>query len=78
VGLFLGILILGVLSFVAFWKPNAVSFMLTGGLSIMVGLYAPDTLRMSFGAGIGLIFILYSFVCLGFGYAFLFMNTGEE
>ena len=34
--------LIGIFTFLAAWKENAVPFMLLAGLSMMAGLYTPD------------------------------------
>lgn len=75
----LGIIILLAFSVLAYWRLNAVLFMLTAGVSMMVGLYTPDALAelgyTTYGIGIGLMVILYSFVNIGFAFRQLFSQT---
>jgi len=60
-----------VFSVFAFWKLNAVLFMLAGGASIMLGLYWYDVYTTDVGLGISLMLIMYSFICLAFAYSTL-------
>lgn len=66
------IMILIFLTFLAYWRGNAVVFMLAAGVSMMAGLYSPGALSelsySRFGVGIGLMLIMYSFVCIALAY----------
>jgi hypothetical protein len=80
---FFGILVLVALTILAAWKGFPAIFMINAGIAMMCGLYAPDALRAlnysNFGISIGLMLIMYSFVCLGFAYANLFRKQeGRE
>jgi hypothetical protein len=63
----------------AYWRGNPVLFMLAAGASIMVGLYTPDALKglnySNFGVTIGLMVILYSFLCIGLAFANAFREV---
>ena len=59
-------------SVLAFWKLNALLFMLAGGASLMVGLQWYDVYVTSTGLTIGLMLIGYSFVCIAFAFRCLF------
>ena len=59
-------------SWLAFWRHNALMFMLTAGTSIMTGLYWRDTYTNNIGLAVGLMLIAYSLVCLGFALQCLF------
>lgn len=58
-------------SVLGFWKPNAVLFMLAGGASMMAGLYW-DIGETGLRVSIGVIFIMYAFLCLAYAYRMLF------
>lgn len=66
------ILPLALFSVLAFWKSNAIIFMLAGGTSIMVGLYWFDIYTTDLGLAISLMFIAYSLVCLGLAFRCIF------
>lgn len=72
------VIILGLTAICA-WKGNPVLFMIISGISIMEGLYSPDALAplgySTFGIGVGIMLIFYSFVCIGLAYANLFKGT---
>ena len=59
-------------SFLAFWKLNALLFMLAGGASLMVGLQWYDVYTDNTGLTIGLMLIGYSFTCMAFAFRCLF------
>ena len=73
------IILLLALSSLAFWWGNPVIFMLTAGITMMAGLYSPDALSAlgysTFGISIGLMLIMYSFICIAFGYRSLFRGS---
>jgi hypothetical protein len=77
----LGLIILFGLSALSFWRLNPVCFLSTAGVAMMVGLYTPDALTElgydTYGIGIGLMLILFSFVCIGFAFVTLFRRTGS-
>ena len=66
------------LSFMAFWKLNALLFMLAGGASLMVGLQWYDVYTTSTGLTIGLMLIGYSFVCIAFAFRCLLWGEFDE
>jgi len=70
-----------VMSVFAFWRSNAVLFLITAGIAIMTGLNAPDLLTgdttSSLSMSIGLAIIAYGFACVAFAYLRLF-RTGED
>ena len=77
------ILVLALASALAFWRPNAVLFMITAGIAVMTGLYAPDLISgvtmTPIGLSIGLLIIAYAFLCLAFAYITLFrMGKGYD
>jgi hypothetical protein len=78
----LGLFLLMGMSFLAHWRTNATTFLVNAGLSIMIGLYAPDGLKYmgysTFGAALGLMLIIYAFVCVGFAYLTLFKKENVE
>jgi hypothetical protein len=75
-GYIFGMVIMVVLSLLAYWRGNASFWMITAGVSLMMGLYSPRALYSlgpdTFGVGIGLLIIMYAFVCIGFAYAEIF------
>lgn len=70
---FLVLVILIGFSTLAFVKGNPTVFLLAAGSSIMAGLYTPDALTglgySTIGMGMGLLLIIYSFVCIALAYA---------
>ena len=59
-------------SFLAFWRFNALLFMLAGGASLMVGLQWYDVYTTPAGLTIGLMLIAYALVCIGFAFRCIF------
>lgn len=59
-------------SLIAFWKANAIVFMLVAGASLMLGLYWFDVYPTDIGLAISLMFIAYSLVCLGLAFRCIF------
>ncbi len=66
------------LSMVAFWRPNAVLFMLAAGASLITGFSWYDTYMTNAGLTISLMLIGYSFACLGFAFRCLFWREGKQ
>jgi hypothetical protein len=72
---------------------NAVLFLITAAIALMTGLYTPRLLTgtvlmtgpytprmltdINFGLSIGLMIIMYSFVCIAFAYLMLFHSMKE-
>ena len=56
----------------AFWKENALAFMLAAGASLMSGLYWYDIYNSAIGLAISLMFIAYSLLCLGLAFRCIF------
>lgn len=78
-GLALASLTVMFFSLLAFWKLNALLFMLAAGASLMVGLQWYDVYTTSTGLTIGLMLIAYSFVCIAFAFRCLFWREyGDE
>jgi len=63
---------LALFSLLAFWKENALLFMLSAGASMMVGLYWYDAYTNPLGLSLSLTLIAYSLVCLGLALKLLF------
>ncbi len=61
-------------SVLAFWRPNAVLFMLVGGVSMMTGLYWFDVYNSDIGLSISLMLIAYSFLSFAFAYRYIFWS----
>lgn len=75
--------ILALFSGLAFWKPNAVMFMVTGAMSMMSGLNAPDmisstTSTSSTDITLALSLVAYSFFCLAMAFRVMFWDGGAE
>lgn len=64
-------------SALAFYKPNAVLFMLDAGASLLTGLYWYDLYVTHWGLTISLMFIGFSFFCIGMAYKCLFWREEE-
>ena len=69
---FLAGAVLAFFSALAFWKANAMVFMICGGASLMTGLYTYDVYTSQIGLSISLMFIAYSFLCLGLAFRCIF------
>lgn len=67
-------------SVLAFWRLNALLFMLAAGVSLMVGLQWYDVYTTPAGLTISLMIMAYSLVCLGFAFRCIFHKEykGEE
>lgn len=61
-------------SIMGFWKQNTLMFMIAAGASLITGLYWYDTYFNNLGLAIGLLLIVYSLCCLGFGLGCLFKS----
>ena len=68
------------LSVLAFWKYNALIFMLAAGMSAITGLYWYDVYTTNWGLAIGILLVAYALVCLGFGLQCIFWKgkTSEQ
>lgn len=79
--LLISVLALIALSTLAYWRGNPVIFVLAASVSMMTGLYAPDALTAldytAFGVAIGLVLIVYAFVCLALAYGNLLERGGK-
>jgi len=69
---FLGLLLILGFSALAFWRANALLFMLTAGLSTIIGLYWHDEFTTSMGLAISILLYAYSLVCLGMAFRCIF------
>lgn len=59
-------------SCLAFWKYDALLFMITAGASVMTGFYWRDTYTNELGLSIGILLVVYGLVCLIFALGCLF------
>jgi len=59
-------------SAIAFWKANAIAFMLCAAASLMTGLYWFDGYTTDVGLSISLMLIAYAFLCLGLAFRCIF------
>lgn len=64
--------VIAIFSGLAFWKENALVFMVLGGASLMTGLRWFDVYNNEMGLGISLMLIAYSLLCLGLAFRCLF------
>ena len=69
---------LGLFSFLAFWKPNAVLFMILAGISIIAGLYWYDLYTTNIGLTMGLMLIAYALFCIGMAFRMMFWRQKSE
>ena len=76
--LWLALTALGLFSFLAFWKPNAVLFMLVAGISIILGLTWYDLYVTNMGVTMGLMLIAYALYCIGMAFRMLFWRQEIE
>ncbi len=74
----LPLLPLALFSVLAFWKFNSLLFMITAGVSLMVGLYWYDAYTNVTGLSISLMVIGYALVCIVFAFVLLFQIGGEN
>lgn len=65
-------------SVLAFWRYNALLFMLAAGASLMTGLYWYDTYTNELGLAMGILLIAYSLVCLGFAMQCIFWRKPKS
>jgi len=59
-------------SLLAFWKGNAILFIICGGVSLMSGFYCFDVYTSDLGLSISLMLIVYSLLCLGLAFRCIF------
>ena len=76
--LWLALSALGLFSVLAFWKPNAVLFMLMAGISIILGLTWYDLYTTNMGLTMGLMLIAYALFCIGMAFRLLFWRQEIE
>lgn len=67
-------------SVLAFWKENHILFLITSGVAMLTGLYTPDMISgnystTSLGIAIGLGFVSYSFLCVGWALKLIFWRS---
>jgi len=60
------------LSFLAFWRFNALLFMLLAGASLMFGFYWYDAFTTNLGLTLGLMMVAYALVCLALAFRCIF------
>ena len=68
-------------SILAFWRLHPVLFLITAGIAIMTGLYVPDILTGGttvLSMSVGLVMVMYSFVCVAFAYITIFKANRDE
>jgi len=69
------------ISILALWKENHVLFMITAGISMMTGLYAPDVISggyLQLGISVGLGLIAYSFLCIAWALRLMFWRANKS
>ena len=71
------------MSWLAFWKQIPVVFMIVAGISMLLGLNAPDTFSSAatttdIDKTLGLAFIGYSLFCIGAAYKCMFWQEEVE
>lgn len=76
--LWLALTALGLFSFLVFWKPNAVLFMILAGVSIILGLTWYDLYVTNMGLTMGLMLIAYAIFCIGMAFRLLFWRQDIE
>lgn len=76
--LLIGFLALTLFSGLAFWKLNAVLFMLTAGIALMVGFKWYDVYTDETGLTISLSIVAYSLVCIAFAFRCLFWRNFDK
>ena len=64
-------------SLLAFWKPNAVLYMLTGAVALFTGLFWYSEFGTPISMAIAMCLISYCLVCCGFAYKYLFLGKTE-
>ena len=71
---------LALFSVLAFWKPNALLFMLTGTIAIFIGLFFYDVYTEDVGLAIGMCIIAYGLVSYGYAFRCIFIRerSGED
>jgi len=72
-----GLLFVLGLSALAFWRFNAVMFMLVAGASLLLGFCWYDAFTTNLGLTLGLMAVAYSLVCLGFALRCIFWSNKE-
>lgn len=66
-------------SVLSFWHLNAVLFLLTAGISVMLGLSWYNNFETSPGLTIALVLVAYGVVCICYAFRCLFIkHEGEE
>lgn len=65
-------------SAMAMWRPNAVLFLISGGLSMMVGLSWYDTFGTNVGLSVSLMMIAFSLYCFAMAFRMLFWHGGSD
>lgn len=69
---------LALFSIIAFWKNNSLVFLITAGLSVFIGLKWFDVYTDNTGLAIGILILLYGFLCIGMAIKALFGRRIEE
>lgn len=79
-GAIIPIIMLVMLTVVAFWKQYAVLFAGLAGLAMVVGLSIPDMVGATNNATVtsGLVFVGYALVCIAMSYKNMFTSEGTQ
>jgi len=72
------LLLLGLMAILAFWKPNPILFMVSGGVAMMSGLYWFDIYTTNLGMAVGMMLIAFSLYSIGMAFRLLFWNRESE
>lgn len=65
------------MSLLSFWKGRTILYMLTAGISLMLGLTWFDLYGSNASMAISLCLIVYAFALLGFGLVSIFIREKE-
>jgi len=72
--LILALSVVAFFSFLGFWRPNPLPFMLAAGASMILGLYWYDVYTTNLGLSVSLMLIMYSLVCIGYAFRCIFFR----
>jgi len=73
----LSLSLVAIVTFLAFWRANAVLFMIAAGVSVVLGLTWYDTYGTNIGLTCSLMLIAYTFYCLGMAFRMLFWRDNS-
>lgn len=74
----IALVVLVLISALAFWRPIAPLFMIMAGMALMIGLSWYDIYTNEMGMAISLCLIGYSFLCIGYTFKVIFARVGDE